>query len=120
MRREKRPEIDEGLRNVVLSRLFGENYLNDPSEKRKYLGYIDGIVCEVMFFDNFIVVWQVKKELSATKFGNKTMNMLFATRGLRCYTEERVNFDNTTCVSVMYDNENVIFHFWYRRKENAV
>lgn len=119
MRREKRPTIDEGLQNVVLSRFFGQNYTKNPKVDGQFIGYMDGIVCEVYFYTNMFVIEQVKKEYSATKFGNKAMNILFSTRGLRCTTAERINFDNTTCISVLYDKVSVIFHFYYRVKEDA-
>ncbi len=117
-KKEKRPTIDEELQNVVLSRFFGQNYTKSQKSERVFLGYMDGIVCEVYFYTNMFVIEQVKKEYSAIKFGNKAMNTLFATRGLRCTTAERINFDNTTCISVLYDKVSVIFHFWYRVKDD--
>ena len=119
MSREKRPTIDEGIRNIILSRLFGENYVAKPSTEGVYLGYIDGAIIEVIFCDFICSVVQKVKVYGEVKFGNLVMNKFFATKGLKCYSMVRINFDNTTCAHVCYDNESVSFCFWYRRKENA-
>lgn len=119
MAREKRPNIDEGMRNVILSRLFGESYATNPEIEGMYLGYIDGVIVEVLFTGFICSVMQRGKKFGAVKFGNLVMNKFFATRGLRCITEERINFDNTTCAHVCYDKESVDFCFWYRNKNKA-
>ena len=120
MSKEKRPTIDEGIRNIILSRLFGENYVAKPSTEDVYLGYIDDAIVEVIFCNFFCSVVQKVRKYGEVKFGNLVMNKFFATRGLKCSTMERINFDNTTCAHVMYDKESVGFYFWYRVKENAV
>lgn len=116
MKREKRPTIDDGLRNVILSRFFGESYTSNPNVEGAYIGYMDGIVCQLFFYTNMIIIEQVAHEISAVKFANKAMNTLFATRGLRSSTAERINFDNTTCANVIYSKRDVVFHFFYRHQ----
>lgn len=117
MSREKRPSIDEGQRNLILSRLFGENYASKQEDDDFFLGYIDGVICEVLFSEFICSVRQIEDDLSAVKFGNLVMNKFFSAKGLRCTTCERINFDNTTCVSVHYDKINIVFCFWYRFKD---
>lgn len=120
MSKVKRPTIDEGKKKVILTRLFGDNYCQHPEKSDKYLGYLDGIVVEVYFCDFICYVSQITTKYGAVKFGNLAMNKFFATRGLRCFTEERINFDRETCAHVFYDNDGISFYFWYRNnKENA-
>ena len=119
-KREKRPSIDEEKKEVILTRLFGKNYCQHPEKDSRYLGYIDGIVVEVLFCDFICYVTQITVKYGAEKFGNLVMNRFFATRGLRCHTEERINFDKETCAHVFFDNEGISFCFWYRlNKENV-
>lgn len=113
--REKRPIIDEGVKELILSRLFGENYIKSPTAENTYLGYMDKCVCEIAFYTSFLTIEQLKGGLLVRKFGNYVTNKFFATSGLRCSTDERINFDKNTCTSIMYDNESVYFHFWYRK-----
>lgn len=120
MRREKRPTIDERTKKVVLSRLFGENYVQKPSTENTYLGYIDGAIVEVFFYNFLCSVFQRTSEYKEVKFANIVMNKFFATRGLKSSTMERINFDNTTCAHVMYDKEGVSFYFWYRLNKKEV
>lgn len=112
--REKRPVIDEEMSERILSRLFGKNYTESPVAKNTYLGYLDECVCEVVFYTNFLAIEQLKGGFLAVKFGNKVTNKFFARTKLRCTTDERIDFDENTCASIMYDDESIIFHFWYR------
>lgn len=118
-RREKRPDLDENQKKVILSRLFGDKFIAHPTKEDVYLGYVGEAIVEVWFYGFFCTVEQRYGSYKAIKFGNLIMNKFFATRGLRCYTEERINFDNTTCAHVFYDDTSISFYFWYRVKENA-
>lgn len=115
-RKVKRPTIQENESRIILSRLFGDNYAKHPTKKCVYLGYIDGAIVEVCFCSFICSVIQVRGNFGAVKFGNLVMNKFFDTRGLRCSTMERINFNKNLCAHVMYDNESISFYFWYREQ----
>lgn len=114
--KEKRPEIDETIREVILSRIFGDSYAKSPKFDN-YVGYMDGIPCEISFCNYLFFLDQLgnEKELTDTKFANRAMGKLFVKKGLSCHTDERIDFDDTLCVSVMQSDTSVLFHFWYRK-----
>jgi hypothetical protein len=113
-RREKRPVIDMDEATLILARIFDDKFIESPVAESTFLGYMDGTICEIRFYSSFIEVEQPKREFSAIKFGNMVTNKLFDKRGLKCTTNERINYNDTMCVSIMYDKESVLFHFWYR------
>lgn len=120
MNKEKRPKIDMAQKKLILSRLFGDNYAAKPDVEDTYIGYFKGVIVEAMFFGIFCTIVQRYGDYKRLKFANLVSDAFFNTKGLKATTAERINFDNTTCAHIGYDNISVSFYFWYRRKENAV
>lgn len=118
MIKEKRPTIDEGMINLILSRLFGKNYTKHPTKEGFYLGYYHGMIVEVYFLSFLFYVTRIHggDDIGEIKFGNLVVNDVFATKGLRCTTDERIDFDNTTCAMVFYEKDGVAFPFFYKNK----
>lgn len=115
MSKVKRPTIDEGKKKVILTRLFGDNYCQHPEKEDMYLGYINDAISEVSFYGTFCSVTEKEDKFGKVKFGNLVTNKFFATRGLRCSTDERIGFDKETCAHVACFRECVSFYFWYRK-----
>ena len=116
--REKRPVIDERMRNIILSRIFGEHYCQRPDCDYSFLGYFKGAIVAVWFTDISCTVEQKCGEYGTVKFGNLVANTFFNAKGLRCSTWERIPFDKDTCAHMAYDKEDITFYFWYRDNRN--
>lgn len=89
MSRVKRQAIDEGMKKVVLSRLFGENCASkDDTEEMYYVGYAHGEVTEVCFMNYGVAFERKSSNGLAWKWVNAIYNSLFETKDLDFLDDE--------------------------------
>lgn len=124
MNKEKRPTLDEGVRNVILSRLFGKNgyATNSDTSDMWYIGYCVDIPLQVNFWRHMVdidILGKVSKKQSVA-INRMIAEKVFCNKDVKGETDENVDFSNDLFASIAASKEGISFFFNYKNnKENA-
>lgn len=124
MNKEKRPILDEGIKKVILSRLFGKNgyATNSDTSDMWYIGYCVNIPLQVNFWQNMVDIDVLKKvsKKQSVVVNKMIAEKVFCNEDVKGETDEEVDFSNTLLASVAASKEGIALSFNYKsNKENA-
>ena len=117
MSKTNRPLIDEETKKVILSRLLGDNFAQNPKFDDIYVGYFRDEVIEVAFYGYNCVIKQIKGERRNAKFLNPVINAFFGTKGLKHTTFESINLNKEIRACIRPEKTSITFLFCYRKEE---
>lgn len=84
MAKRKLEMIDEGTKEVALSRIFGKNCASKiGDEKQSYCGYVGGEVTEVVFLGTCILIKRKEQFVLTYKWSDTICNALMQTDGVK-------------------------------------
>lgn len=118
--RRKSYELSEGDKKLIVSRLLGDTFAKRTEEdKETYCGYIDGTLCEVVFYLYFWVqVYRYDKDgkfsMTYPKWGNHLFQLLMNDSTLDLRKGYQADFNQHAYVEVM--NDKVSTEFLFRNK----
>lgn len=118
MSKETRPILDEGVRNIILSRLFGANgyATNSDTSDMWYIGYCDDIPLNVNFWRHMADINILKKvyKKESPAINKKIAEKIFHNEEVKGETDEEVDFSNDLFASIATSKDGMALFFNYK------
>lgn len=118
MKKEIKPILDEGVRNIILSRLFGENcYTTNPNmSDMRYIGYFGVIALQVYFWQHMASIDILTKVSKKESIGinKEILEKVLYNEDMTGETYEEVDFSNDLFVSVITSKKGISLFFDYK------
>lgn len=121
MTKRKLEMLDEGTKEVAISRIFGKNCASKiGDEKQSYCGYVDGEVTEVVFLGTCIVIKRKEQFALTYKWSDTICNALMQTEGVKYRKEGWVSFNEQKDAYFDLDTRSILIRFQTKQKQIAV